>query len=270
LQPRRGNVLPLAVRGQIATGTDEIAIGARTLRQLHRSVGDTVTARGSTGRQMRLRIVGQTLLPALNPNQPVLGADDGAELTRATLVALDPDLRNETDFVLVDLTSTATVQQLRTHFDPSDFAVTGASPPSYIASYGNVQSTPLVLAGLLILLGIGVLSHLLITSLRANRRELAILKTLGCRRRQLSLMVTWQAVLLVSIALAVGLTIGVVVGRAAWTRFASGLGLAPGVDIPIGQVAAVVAIALVVAALLAAIPARAATRVVPARVLRTE
>ena len=270
LEPGRGGGMPVATKGRLAERADEIALGAGTLRQLHRSVGDTLTATGSDGRRERMQIVGQTLLPSLNPNAPTLGADDGAQLTRAGLVRLNPDLGDEVDFFLADLVPHATLLALRHQLDPNEFTVTGASPPGYIASYGNVQSTPLVLAGLLTILGIGVLAHLLVTSGRSSRRELAVLKTLGCTRGQLSVMVVWQALVLVAVALAVGLVAGVFVGRGAWIRFANGLGLAPTVDTPVRAIVAIVVVGVVSAALIAWGPARAATRVVPARVLRTE
>lgn len=269
LQPRVGATLPIAVRGRLAHGSDEVALGAKTLRQLGRSVGDSVAATASNGRREQLHIVGETLLPALNPNSPTLGADEGAEMTRAGLARLDPDLHEEVDFVLVRLEPNAALPEVRARVG-SDFTVTGASPPSYIASYGDVRSTPFVLAALLTILGVGVLAHLLITSVRSNRRELAVIKTIGGRRRQVLGIVIVQAVLLTGVALAVGLVAGVALGRGAWSRFVTGLGLAPSTDVPIVQLAGLVALALAVAVVIAFLPARAATRVVPARILRSE
>ena len=268
MQPRTGHVLPVATAGRLPARDDEIALGARTLRQLHLAVGATVTGKTSNGTSETLHVVGRTLLPSLNSNTPSLGADDGAELTRRALARLDPDLAGETDFVLVDLAPHVTLRDLRASFDPKDFTVTGPSAPADIASYTDVSSTPLILAGLIALLGIGVLAHLLITTVRTNRRELAVFKTLGSTRAQLSVMVIWQALMLVGAALVVGLTIGVLAGRGAWTHFADGLGLAPTVDIPVADIALIVGVGLASAALIASLPARSATRTAPARVLR--
>ncbi len=270
LERRFGRATPTATDGRMPTRTDEVALGARTMRQLHTAVGRTIDATTANGARETLHVVGETLLPALNSNAPTLGADDGAAFTRAGLDRLDPGQQGEIDFALVDLAPRTTIADLRQAFGSSDYSVTGASAPGYIASYGNVESTPLVLAGLLSLLGLGVLAHLLVTSVRQRQRELAVLKTLGCTRRQLLLMVVWQALLLALIALTVGLTVGVVLGRAAWLHFARGLGLAPLVDVPTAQLAAIVVVGLAFAGLIASIPARAATRIVPARVLRTE
>src|SRR5205823_2157256 len=235
LQPSIGATLPVAVKGRLAGASDEVAVGAKTLRQLGVSIGDTVTATASNGGTEQLHVVGETLLPTLNPNSPTLGADEGAEMTRGGLARLDPDLRAQIDFVLLRLEPHVTLPELRTRFGPSDYTVTGASPPSYIASYGDVQSTPFVLAALITVLGVGVLAHLLITSVRNNRRELAVIKTIGGRRRQVLGIVIVQALMLTGVALAVGLVLGVALGRGTWTRFVAGLGLAPSTDIPVVQ-----------------------------------
>jgi FtsX-like permease family len=270
LQRRFGDAMPIAITGRLPTHRGEVALGVRTMRQLHTAVGSTITATSVSGTTQKLHVVGQTLLPSLNSNVPALGADDGAEFTRAGLDQLDPGQRHEIDFAIVDLAPHTTVTDLEHVFPSSDYVVTGASPPGYIASYGNVESTPLVLAGLLTLLGVGVLAHLLVTSVRQRQRELAVLKTLGCTRRQLPTMVVWQALLLTLIALVVGMTVGVLLGRAAWKHFALGLGLSPLTDVPYAQLTAIVVVGLALAAAIASMPARAATRIVPARLLRTE
>jgi hypothetical protein len=270
LRRRRGDAMPVATQGRLAERGGEVAVGARTLRQLHRSVGDTVTATATDGTRVRLRIVGQTLLPSLNPDTPTLGADDGAQLTRATLARMNPDLGNEVDFLLLDLTPHATLRQVRRVLDPSEYTVTGASPPGYIDSYGDVHSTPLILAGLITALGIGVLAHLLLTSVRSGRRELAVFKTLGCTRAQLFVMVVWQSLVLVGVALVAGLVIGVLAGRGVWIRFANGLGLAPDVGVPTAQLVVLFLVGLSAAVLIAWGPARVAAGTQPARVLTTE
>ena len=72
-----------------------------------------------------------------------------------------------------------------------------------------------MLAGLLALLAAAALAHLLVTSVRRRRRDLAILKSLGFVRGQVSAAVAWQATTVALLALAVGLPLGVALGR--WT-----------------------------------------------------
>jgi ABC-type antimicrobial peptide transport system permease subunit len=76
--------------------------------------------------------------------------------------------------------------------------------------------------------------------------------------------------MLVFTALVAGLVIGLVAGRDVWIRFADGLGLAPTVDLPSLRIVAVAVAGLAFAVAIAWLPARAATRIAPARVLRTE
>jgi ABC-type antimicrobial peptide transport system permease subunit len=133
-----------------------------------------------------------------------------------------------------------------------------------------VRDTPLLLAGLLALLGLGVLGHTVSTSVRARRRELAVLRVLGFRSRELRSSVRWDVLTVVGACVLVAVPIGVATGRVLWSRFASSIGV---VDDPRTPVAAVVAVALItvaVALAFAVIPGRQATRLRAAEVLRTE
>jgi ABC-type lipoprotein release transport system permease subunit len=99
---------------------------------------------------------------------------------------------------------------------------------------------------------------------------LAILKTLGFVRRQVRAAVAWQATTLVTVALLVGVPVGIAVGRWVWTLFADELGVVAVPRVPLLAVALLIPCALVVANLVAAAPAAAAARTRPATVLRSE
>jgi ABC-type lipoprotein release transport system permease subunit len=62
-------------------------------------------------------------------------------------------------------------------------------------------------------LAIATLTHVLLTSVRRRRRDLALLKTLGLLRPQLLSVVLSQACALTAVALLAGLPLGIVVGR---------------------------------------------------------
>ncbi len=74
-------------------------------------------------------------------------------------------------------------------------------------------------------LAIGTLVHLLFTSMRARRSDLAILKVLGFVPRQLRRTITWQTNTIVVLALVLGLPVGVIVGRWLWVSFSDQLGV---------------------------------------------
>src|SRR5205807_3638974 len=108
-----------------------------------------------------------------------------------------------------------------------------AQRPVDILNYSRVQGTPLALAGLLAVLAVATVAHLLVTSIRRRRRDLAVLKTLGFVRRQVSAAVAWQATTLVVLALLVGLPAGVAAGRWLWQVFAGRTGIAPDPRVPV-------------------------------------
>jgi len=93
---------------------------------------------------------------------------------------------------------------------------------------------------------------------------------LGFRRGQVSATVAWQAGLLVLVGLAIGVPLGLVAGRWAWTLVANGVGIVNRPEIPVVALAVTVGAALLIANVVAAFPAWAAARTQPAAALRTE
>ncbi|MFI5047803.1 MAG: FtsX-like permease family protein, partial [Acidimicrobiia bacterium] len=250
----RGQAVPRVAEGRMPTGSREIALGAQTLRDLGKSVGDVVSSPGPGGDPVRLRIVGRTTLPSLSLNGS-FGLGEGAAVTTQAMRALDPAVGPS--FFLLDLRSG--VARSTIHRRYSDISSTlGPQRPADIQSYDHVRATPLLLAGLLALLGVGALAHLLVTSIRSRRRDLAILKTLGLARRQVAATVAWQATTLVGIAVAVGIPVGLVAGRWIWRNFAESLGVDETLAIPVLAFVLIGAVAMVMANVIAALPARSA------------
>ena len=124
--------------------------------------------------------------------------------------------------------------------------------------------------GLLAALAAGVTAHVLVTSVRRRRRDLAILKTLGLLPRQVRAAVAWQATTLAVAGVAIAIPVGVAVGRWGWTAFAGRLGVVADPVVPLLGVLTVVPATLVLANVVAAGPGWAAGRVPPASVLRAE
>ena len=97
-----------------------------------------------------------------------------------------------------------------------------------------------------------------------------MLRSLGFTRRQVAATARWQATILVLVAVAVGVPVGFLVGRWTWSVVAGVLGVAQDVSVPVVSLLLIAPATLVVANVVAAVPARAAGRVVPSTVLRTE
>ena len=128
----------------------------------------------------------------------------------------------------------------------------------------------MLLAALLGLLGAATLGHLLVTVLRRRRRDLGVLKTLGFVSGQVAATVAWQATTLAFLALLVGLPLGLVAGRWAWLLLNRDLHSLAGPVTPVLALLAAVPATVLVANLVAALPARAAAATRPAVVLRSE
>jgi ABC-type lipoprotein release transport system permease subunit len=105
---------------------------------------------------------------------------------------------------------------------------------------------------------------------RRRRRELAILKTLGFVRSQVSATVAWQGSTLIGAALIVGIPLGIAAGRWSWTAFANQLGVAPDPVLHLSAVLLMIPAALLIGNAIAAVPGRSAARNNPAPTLHSE
>jgi hypothetical protein len=149
-------------------------------------------------------------------------------------------------------------------------ATTADQRPNEIRNYASVRDVPLILGAVLAVLAVATLAHVLLTSVRRRRNDLAVLKTLGLTRAQVLRLVAWQATALAAAALLAGLPLGVIAGRQAWVFFANAAGVAPKPDVPLPLILLAVPVALLLANLIAIWPGRNAARVHPAVALRTE
>jgi MacB-like periplasmic core domain/FtsX-like permease family len=264
VEPVRGAVLPRILRGREARSAGELALGGVTLRRIGRRVGDTIEVRG-TGEPRRMLVVGEAMAPG---NHPELTAG-GAVLTLDGLRALVPEAFANQFLVryVSGADEAAAVASLRRDFGRT---VLREWTPSEIYNLGRVRALPVVLAAMLAVLGVGTLGHLLVTSVRRRSRDLAVLKAIGFVRGQVSATVAWQATTLSAVALLVGLPLGVAAGRWAWLLVNRGLGSPAGPVTPTLAVLVVIPATVLVANLVAALPARAAAATRPAVVLRSE
>jgi ABC-type lipoprotein release transport system permease subunit len=291
IQLFKGELYTRIVQGRPARASDEIVLGTTAASELRLDVGDRVQVRSasfgggfgtSTNAQpvRSMRVVGIGVFPALGrgsfvPTSLGEGAAMAAEAMPGeggteTFAYLMVRYASGVDATLMKRRIEQLIRTLPDCRDnPCDLVRTPRRPAD-ITNYVPVQRTPLVLAGALALLAVATLAHALGTAVRRRRRDLAVLKTLGFVRRQVSTLVAWQASTVAVISSFVGIPMGIAAGRWAWRTFANQLGVpSPSVEHAL-VIAAVPAIALFVANGLAAIPARAARRTRPALVLRSE
>ena len=296
---------PPVLSGHGLDANDQIVMGAATLAELHKRVGDTVfLSYGSPADApvyvppTPLVVVGTATFPAVGYESLV--ADHTSMGTGALfsegifppaflkVVSHNPDPNlNGPEMVFVRLrrgvspsAGRADMQRIANAAnkvfaaDPrgaqNSVLVLGVQRPAQIVNYRTIGSTPVILAAGLALGAIVALALTLAASVRRRRRDLAMLKVLGFTQRQLAATVAWQATVAGITGAIVGLPLGAVIGRQLWTLFAHNLNAVADPTVPALWLLAVALGALVFANLVAALPGRRAARTPTALVLRAE
>ena len=266
LQPLRGHVAPPLLAGRLPRGPREIALSGGELRAMRTGVGRLVRARTSRG-MVALRVTGQIVLsPEITNEQVKLGTGGVMTLAGAQALSRTPLPVNVYLVRLRHPGDPAAIARLKRQFPG---VVLPAVPPPEVRELQGVNGLPLVLACALTLLAVGTIAHTLVTSVRRRRRDLAVLKALGFVSRQVRATVAWQATAIAGTGLVIGLPLGVAAGRWAWTLLARGFAIEP-VPVISAFVLLSVPAVLLMANVVAAVPARTAARTQPAVVLRTE
>jgi ABC-type lipoprotein release transport system permease subunit len=286
-QTIRGPYVMTTTTGVAPTAADQVLLGAKTMHQLGVHIGSTVTvdfpsSGGTANESRRFAVVGSTVLPPdFNPRG---GLGTGAIFTidgfvghkcaagpagraclvselvsnggGALLVRVAPGQKGEAALAAVS------------HAYPSQVNI--PQPPTNLVNFGEAVNFPLILGLVVVLFGIATLLHLLLTSLNRRRRETGLLKSLGMVRRQIGYCVSWQTTTVAVIGIAIGVPLGVAGGRLIWSAFATNLGVSVDPVVTAALLAAVALGTLVVANVLALVPALIAARARPASLLRSE
>jgi hypothetical protein len=258
IDPLRGAVIPRIDAGRLPRTKAEIVLGARTMRAAHARIGDRVTAT-IAGKPTRLLVVGRTTFPAFgNERGAETGLGTGALGVTARFPAFDPtNPDGRYNYLLMRFdpgTATQTVGKMRKVLaeqgcDAS--CLITDSRPAEIDGYRNVRRLPLAIGVVLVLLLIATLTHVLVSTMRRRSGDLAIMRALGCTRRNLASILRWQSVVLTAAAVVIGIPLGLIANHLAWRAFSSQLGIAPGTVAPLAALLAGAAALIVLAAVLA-------------------
>jgi hypothetical protein len=305
LASRNAPVTAPMLKGHPVDAPNQIVLGAATLAQLHKQVGDTVTASYGAPDDApvyipptRLTIVGSATLPAIGLAQtlhPSMGT--GAII----LVGTEPPAfrkflhspyraLNGPQTVLVrfragvspaaglaSLQRIAQAARMVIAALPNKAQAAGESLqilpvqyPAEIENYRTIGATPALLAAGLAAGAVIALGLTITASVRRRRHELALLKTFGFTQRQLAACVAWQSTVAATIGVIAGLPLGIVLGRWLWILFAHQIYAVPRPTVPALPLVLTGLGALVLANAVAAVPGRYAARTPTALVLRAE
>lgn len=254
------------VDGRLPERTGEVALGAETADDTDVVIGDRVEIRGTTGDTLSAEVVGTAAFPIVDERSAVgrgalLLPDDLGRIAVPDLVSSDLLVR-WADGVDVDAANQALGERLEAEvFTPR--------LPGDVKNLDDVGSLPRALGVIVGLLAALAALHALLSTARLRRHDLAILATLGFRRRQLAALLAWQAAALAVIGLAGGVPLGIILGRRAWGTIAEGIGVVDVAVTPVTGLLAVVSVTVMVAASVALASTRSLRRLRPASTFRS-
>ena len=299
-------VTPPILSGHGIDGAHQVVLGAATMAQLHKRLGQyvTVTYGAPVNAPIylpptRLLIVGTATFPAIGFASTVsdhTSMGSGAlmafqMLPKAFAAAIDSGPTPALDgpnLALVRMrpgvpttVALANLQRIAVASDrvyasaeggsgSNAIVVQGVERPAEIVNYKTIGLTPTLLVSGLALGAVVALALTLIASVRQRRRDLALLKTIGFVRRQLAAAVAWQATVAAVVGIVVGIPLGVIAGRWLWDLFADQIYAVPYPTVSVGSIFLVALGTLVLANVVAAVPARTAARTPTALMLREE
>jgi hypothetical protein len=278
----RAAVAPPLLSGHGLQGPNQIVLGGETMALVGKRVGDTVDLSGGPGKSTRLTIVGTATFPALvGPGMGVGAIIDYRLIPPAIRNAQGSAVPGPNAYLV--RTKGPPAQALRSlelitrainsPSSPSPGSAGGAIAalrPEEIVNSHSIVAIPAVLGASLAIGAALALTTTLVASVRRRRRDLAILKTLGLSGRQLGSVVAWQSSVTVAIGTVIGVPLGIVLGHLLWNGFAEAIHAVPVTSIPPAYVIAIAVGAVVLANVVAAIPARLAARTPTAVLLRAE
>ncbi len=255
ITPLRGSTYPTMRSGRLPTGPMEVVLGPRTLARLDIAVGQLITVDGANG-LTQLSVVGEAIFPILGNGN----FGDAASMSLETLQALGGEV--QLSGVLISLAAGTDPTSLRASIGETDLLVIpGVSPlPSEIAHL--VEATPIVRTLVWFYVGLCVvaLASGVLSASRRRSREVAVLRAVGFRPRQVIASSIWLTGILAVVAAGFSLVLGTLAGRALWQSSAGDI---PVLDSSTTPVTALLLLMLGLAATVTAVGVGAAWR--PAR-----
>jgi ABC-type lipoprotein release transport system permease subunit len=250
-------------RGRIPAGPDEIALAPETFDELDIAIGDTVSLEGR-----QVEVVGDVLIPEGGHTSYTSGA---LLHPAATGQLLDDGLETKFEFVAVDFPEgTDVADGIDALDDPLRSMVEPWPPTGRQLALGSTDDLPTLFGCFVGAMTVAALLHALTTTERRRRHEVAVMQVIGLTRTQARRTVAWHAFVGAVCGTALGIPVGVLIGRTTWEAVARSLPAFERTPTAWWSVAAAVPLAVVVAIALATWPMARTARREPALILRTE
>lgn len=211
--PDGGGVHPTMRSGRPPLTDDEIALGADILRGGHLSVGDTVDVSGASG-TVPLVIVGSATYPEIGNN-----SDLGTAVSLTRGAARRVGAVEHGGAALIRLNPGQSTRALAKYARVGEIVV--PFRPPRVRNLEQIGALPWMLAAFASVLGVLAVGHGLWSSIRARRRDIAVLASIGFRPRDIRAMLLWQVACLAAIGAIVGGIAGVLLGARAWSTVAT-------------------------------------------------
>ncbi|HUP75211.1 MAG TPA: ABC transporter permease [Acidimicrobiales bacterium] len=246
-----GTVFPTLIEGRVPQSEDDIVLGRLTMDDIDASIGDRIEV-GTDDGVTTMTIVGVATFPALGAtslSETSLG--DGAATVASVLPPSDGQGKYNGIFIRLDPSNDRdeAMNSLREYFAELGCADSECfltdSRPGRLSGYAKLGALWVPFAIVLGVLLVISLSHGIATATRARRRDLAILSALGMRRSQTGLIVVWQAITTVSLAVVIALPVGIVGASIGWRFFTDRFGIRPPISVPVAQLVLLVLAGLV-------------------------
>jgi hypothetical protein len=262
LEPRKGFIDWTVARGRMPSRPGEVMLGPRFADQIGADLGSTVRVSGR-GIDVPLRVVGIGIGPTLQNER----------LGRQVLLR-----KTQFDSIARDTASSDALVRLAPGVDVEQFTgqLAGAvelaprTPPAEVRNLEQLGLLPLALAAFLAGVALLALVHGLVSTLRRQARDIAVLRTLGLTPRQARGSVIVAALVVVGIGVLVGVPLGLALGRMIWAAVASVTSVGTAISTPSTVLLLLAPVAAGIALIAALLPAERAATMRPASVLRAE
>jgi ABC-type lipoprotein release transport system permease subunit len=265
LDVRKGDVAFTVVQGEAPGDDDEIALGPATARLIDAGIGDTV---GVGPDQVPMEVVGISLLS----QTPHSAFDEGGWVTVAAYetMATPFDFDGKLYEAALLVAAPGVSSDVLAGDLPSHWGLVAPAESADVHNLVKVRELPIYLAGFLALLALGAVAHALFTAVRQRARDLAVLQALGLTARQAASSVSWQATVTGSLAAAIGIPLGALLGRRVWRAISDELSFVYVGPLPAQLLVLSAPVCLALCMLLAVHPARGTAKRPITEALREE